>query len=290
MIDVKIKHLEFNSKLPVGFEIIDVDDHYANAKKNLASPHRASFYCIIWFEKGDVIHQVDFNQIIIQANTFLFVRKDAVQFFDHQHKFNSQVLLFTDTFFSKNSSDHQFLKSTPLFNDLSGTSAYAVLTASPLLQILWKLMKDEFNHRIDQYKPDMLRNHLHTFMLSAERERKEQGHQEVQPHIQLDYLILFKDQLEKHFHEQQKVGFYADKLAITNKVLTNATQKITGKTPKQLADERVLLEAKRLLIYSNGTGKTIGFSLGFEEPTNFIKFFRKQTGLTPTAFRTRYLS
>lgn len=286
----KIKHLVFNDKLTIGFEIIDVDNIYANSKKNLASPHRASFYCIIWFKEGDVIHQVDFNPVTIQANTFLFVKKDAVQFFDHQQVFRSQILLFTDTFFCKNHSDHQFLKSTFLFNDLSNTLSHGALLASPLLQQYWELMADEFNHEIDSYKSDLLKNQLHNFIMLAERERRKQGYQEIQHNIQMDYLVMFKDYLEKSYQEQQSVSFYARKLAITNKVLTNATQKTIGKTPKQIADERLLLEAKRLLIYSNDTGKTIGFSLGFEEPTNFVKFFRRHTGYTPTVFRNQYLS
>jgi len=62
-----------------------------------------------------------------------------------------------------------------------------------------------------------------------------------------------------------------------------------GKTPKQLIDERILLEAKRLLVHSNDPGKIIGLSLGFDEPTNFNKFFKKHTGKTPSEFRASYV-
>lgn len=72
----QIKHLVFDNKdLPTEFELIDVDNNYARSRENLASPHRASFYCVIWFMKGDVIHQVDFNPIAVKQNTFLFIGK-----------------------------------------------------------------------------------------------------------------------------------------------------------------------------------------------------------------------
>ena len=68
--------------------------------------------------------------------------------------------------------------------------------------------------------------------------------------------------------------FYASNLGITEKRLNIATSKILGKTVKQFIDERVMLEAKRLLIHSTESIKIIGYSLGFEEPTNFIKYFK----------------
>jgi len=71
--------------------------------------------------------------------------------------------------------------------------------------------------------------------------------------------------------------------------LNKATSQILDKTPKQLIDERILLEAKRLLVHSNSTIKEIAFILGYEEPTNFIKYFRKHTQNTPSDFREQYL-
>jgi len=286
----KIRHLVFNEKLSVGIDFIEVDHNYAQSKKNLAAPHRASFYSIIWFKAGDVVHQVDFSPINIQANTFLFVRKDAIQFFDHEHSFNSQVLIFTETFFCINETDHQFLKSSVLFNDFKNECTAVSIKVTPALQSLWSMMTAEFAHSTDPYRTRLLKNYLYSFLLTAERERNHDGFQQLVPNIQLTQLILFKEELEQHFRDQKSIAFYAEKLAITSKVLTNATLKTVGKTPKQMTDERVILEAKRMLVYSNDSGKMIGFNLGFAEPTNFVKFFKKQTGLTPSAFRIKYSS
>jgi len=72
---------------------------------------------------------------------------------------------------------------------------------------------------------------------------------------------------------------------VSEKKLTNATKKIAGRTPKELIDDRVMLEAKRLLTHTNHSIKEIGYELGFEEPTNFIKFFKKHAAKTPIEFR-----
>ncbi|MNL40944.1 DNA-binding transcriptional regulator AraC [compost metagenome] len=57
-----------------------------------------------------------------------------------------------------------------------------------------------------------------------------------------------------------------------------------------MIDQRVMLEAKRLLVHTHESIKEIGFALGFEEPTNFVKYFRKHSGLTPVAFRDKFTS
>ncbi|MCC8173154.1 MAG: helix-turn-helix domain-containing protein, partial [Odoribacter sp.] len=77
-------------------------------------------------------------------------------------------------------------------------------------------------------------------------------------------------------------------LGIGEKTLSKEVKLLTGKTPKLYIDERLTLEAKRLLSYSLLTVKEICFELGFDEPTNFGKFFKKQTGITPVAFRKKY--
>ncbi|WP_459640649.1 helix-turn-helix domain-containing protein [Flavobacterium sp. CGRL2] len=63
-----------------------------------------------------------------------------------------------------------------------------------------------------------------------------------------------------------------------------------GKTPKEIIDDRVMLEAKRLLAHTNENVKEISYELGFEEPTNFIKYFRKHSNSTPVEFRESHTS
>jgi AraC-like DNA-binding protein len=75
---------------------------------------------------------------------------------------------------------------------------------------------------------------------------------------------------------------------ISEKRLYHATTTTMGKTPKVIIDEKVMLEAKRLLIHTNLSIKETGYDLGFAEPTNFIKYFRRHTGKTPSEFRESY--
>ena len=80
---------------------------------------------------------------------------------------------------------------------------------------------------------------------------------------------------------------YAAMMKVSEWKLNQATTTTLDKAPKAMIDERVMLEAQRMMVYGSQSVKEIGFELGFDEPTNFIKYFRKHTGSTPLEFRER---
>ncbi|AWW00766.1 AraC family transcriptional regulator [Arcticibacterium luteifluviistationis] len=253
-------------------------------------PHRADFYQILWFQDSSPTHLVDFNPIKTGTNTLLFINKGSVQIFDKNKDFKGKLILFTDDFFCKSDSDTTFLRSTILFNDLLSISQININDSPAIFGDIVKNLETELAKPNDTYQSDILRNLLHNFLLHAERERRKQNFVEIKKDVELEYAILLKDSLELNFVSHKNVGFYANQIAITPKRLNQATSKVFGKTPKELIDERVLLECKRLLVHTKESIKEISFSLGFEEPTNFIKYFRKHTTKTPVEFREEFIS
>jgi AraC-like DNA-binding protein len=146
-------------------------------------------------------------------------------------------------------------------------------------------MQSEYAKAFDYFQHGVLKNLLYSFLLMAERERRQQDFQEIKPSSDLNYLLAFKDILEIHFKTQKFVYFYAQQIGITPKRLGQATSEILSKSPKQIIDERVILEAKRLLVHTSISIKEIADQIGFDEPTNFNKFFRNNTNCTPLQFR-----
>lgn len=285
-----ILQLSFKEDISLGFEFIPINDHYARTQYNLRRPHRASFYLIFWFKSGTPIHTVDFHPVYPKPDSFLFVRKDAVQFFDQRNTFETSTLLFTDTFFCETEQDHRFLQSSPLFNDFTGSQSPIPIMGTNRLKDIWLWMQQEEYHPVDPFHAPMLRKYLYSFMLEAEREQLKQGKGIRRQGANFEYFINFKEMLELHFRTEKGIGFYADQLFISAKVLTHITHLMVGKTPKQLLDERVLLEAKRLLVHTENPIKTISLYIGFDETTNFNKFFKKHSGQTPVAFRDGFPS
>jgi len=282
---IDIKKYDFKSGLSQEFEILDLSILYTKAKSILTNPHRSGFYHIIWFQDCNVTHLVDFNQITIKPHSLLFLSKDIVHRFDDKEQLKGKIILFTDTFFCKTETDIRFLRKSILFNDLLSVSQIQIENQSELFKSLVQLMETELQMVTDDLQAAILQNFLHNFLLLSERELRNQNFTKIKKGADLDYVVLFKDLLEVNYKNQKQVNYYAKQLIISEKRLNLATTKVLGKSPKELIDERVLLEAKRILAHTTESIKEIAYQLGFEEPTNFIKYFKKHSSITPTEFR-----
>ncbi len=98
-------------------------------------------------------------------------------------------------------------------------------------------------------------------------------------------LLEFRKLLEKNYHKNWSVSKYALELNISTKTLNNIIKTKSGKTTSSLINDRIILEAKRKLSHSDAFVNQIGYDLGFQDPSYFVKFFKKHVNLTPSEFR-----
>jgi AraC-like DNA-binding protein len=100
-----------------------------------------------------------------------------------------------------------------------------------------------------------------------------------------EILVRFRREVDQNFARSRQVEEYAKALSCSVRTLTRASLSATGRTAKQLVDDRVALEAKRLLAESDLAVAQVGARLGFAEPTNFGRFFTRTVGVSPGLFR-----
>ena len=98
----------------------------------------------------------------------------------------------------------------------------------------------------------------------------------------------FRAAVDAEHHHWHQVQDYARHLGCSAKSLNRAARAVVDRTAKEVVVERIVLEAKRLLAHTTLTVATVGTQLGFSEATNFVKFFRRETGQTPGRFRDQY--
>lgn len=95
----------------------------------------------------------------------------------------------------------------------------------------------------------------------------------------------FRRLVETHFRENRPIGAYVEALATTPHLLKRATREAFSRTPKAYIEDRRLIEAKRLLLFTVRSSEDVGYEIGFRDPAYFSRFFRQRTGLPPGLWR-----
>ncbi len=151
--------------------------------------------------------------------------------------------------------------------------------------LLFQVFKDEF-HNHDTIQGEMLRVLLKRLIILLTRLAKRQYIADKSlVGNDLDLVRQFNVLVEQHFRKQHTVAAYAAMLNKSPKTLSNFFALYNAKTPLEVIHDRIDLEARRLLIYTEKSVKEIGYELGFEEHTHFSNFFRKHNNISPSDFR-----
>ncbi|SMO52316.1 AraC-type DNA-binding protein [Chryseobacterium rhizoplanae] len=161
-----------------------------------------------------------------------------------------------------------------------------------LIKDLFQNIKDELEWK-DSSAEEMIRTYVKQIIIRATRKWKKQNLDNETLRIPGNELDIFRDfsrHLEIHFREKHNVAEYADLLHIAPKTLTHKFKNLNLDSPNQFIINRILLEAKRLLFYTDKPVKEIAYDLGYEDPAYFNRLFTNKTGNTPANFKKNYSS
>lgn len=283
-----IQTYSFKPGLPHELEIEPLKESLLRSRDHMTRPHRADFYHVVWVRSGKPIFLVDFKSIPMGPGTLLFIRKNRVLTYDHGSHYDGTVLRFTDGFFARTGADAEFLRGAWIFSMLNDHPLVSVKKSEAEFPRLLEMLAIEMAQDLDTHQHAALQNLLHNLLIQAECMAKPSAEKDPPGRPARKAGQRFVEMLDNDFRKGRKVADYARKLGLTEKRLQAATAEVFGKSPKALIEERVAMEAKRMLLYGEATVKEITFDLEFDEVTNFIKWFRKQVGTTPATFRARY--
>lgn len=270
---------------PLGFGVIDLVGKGGIYDSSV--PHRHTFFELLFFERGQGIHEIDFNLLPIEDNSVHFVSPGQIHKLSLK-KTKGYVLCFTEDFVSLESKE-SFVESFPFYDSSN----------SPILN-LNKELSEEINSLIalvarelrsgNNNAPDLYRSYLNiillklkSFFILTKKNSKHPNQHKKQK------VIQFKKLINELYLQHKTVSDYAERLNITPNHLNALCKKHEGRTATQLIQERLLLESKRLLYATDMNIKEISFYLHFEDVPYFNRFFKKQTGFTPIQYRQQSL-
>ncbi|MFN8258962.1 MAG: helix-turn-helix transcriptional regulator [Bacteroidales bacterium] len=249
-------------------------------------PHRHEYYTVLWSQNESGIHRIDYKEYKMTENDIFFVTPDQVHQVINNNKPEGIVILFTCNFLEKNLIDRNFIINLGLFNEVGDSPPIKIDTAMALrlASVCDEMIKIDKSEQAFKY--DSLGAWLKLFLIECNKFAHHAKTSDTQS-IQSSKNIArkFKDLLDLHHNQWHKVGQYADMLNISPDYLNATIKTSIGKTAKELIQQRIVLEAKRLGLHTTLSTKEIAYQLGFEDPTHFSRFFKKEENLSFADFR-----
>jgi AraC-like DNA-binding protein len=274
--------LNWNEYMPDSDFIIKIIDD-TNIPARMKAPHRNNGYKIALLVEGSISAYSDFKKFTAKAPAVLFSSPEQV----------IQIINY-----SRHKMIHISFSKDYLMNDVKSTlSCWECMFSQVVipvteervfkeLSIYTKLMQREFVELRHQ-KDLVIRNLLNAFMVTAARLGTCKTKLVTINSTQNKILQQFRILLEENYLVKTQVAEYADMIYITPGHLNDTIKSITGKTAKQMIDERRIAEAKRLLYWGEHSAKEIAAHLHFEDDAYFNRFFKRHTGQTPVLFQKK---
>lgn len=242
------------------------------------------FFKIIW-NRGSVIQlNVDGEQVPLKQDQIICLtplqnRKLSNLSGDYF------LLMFNREFYCIHENDQEVSCEGLLF---WGSSELPVIALDgqekPKFETLFQVFMDEMETK-DNIQGEMLRMLLKRLIIKGTRIARKQLFPNGVGNKQTELIRRFNILVEQHFREYHQVSDYAQMLYKSPKTLSNVFAEAGHKTPLEMIHYRIALEAKRQLAKTDKLSKEIGFELGFEEPAHFSRFFKKETDMSPSAYR-----
>lgn len=242
---------------------------------NRANIHRHDYYELIWFSetKGSDEIQIDFGEYPISDDSFFFISAGQLHRIDRTGK-KGTVIALSKAFFHSIVSVDLYSRSTFAINSIINQRKCDICRSLVSLVLTeykegcrYALMEAYFKALFIHLGPILSKNPCCGYKKKA-----------------ADLLDL----IENNFVEHKEVSFYAQQISLSEKAANDLSKKVLGKTVKDLLQERLVLEIKREIATDKLSFKEIANKLGFNEPSYFTRFFKRQTRYTPEEYKTYF--
>lgn len=273
-----------------GIEVITIKSLMERQKELSHSPekaHQLEFNLIAFYTKGHSNQFVDFIEYDVSKNTVMYLSKNQINAFSFNDSLDGYIILFTEDYFKKQLHRLPKNKTIRLFTSNLFSPQIQVPKTLNIKKYL-TLFYEEYNSPKDTFNTQKILDYLFAIIISKLEQQKQYETNDIDNTDKLKLFLEFKNLVESNYTKSRDAKFYALKLNITYKHLNVICKEVVNTTAKNFIDAFIILEAKRKLINSAIKSSELAYLMGFNEPTNFVKYFKKHTGLTPNSFKNKH--
>ena len=240
---------------------------------------------LLWFTSTD-------NHFVVDAVHYKFHTNDIISLtefhkIDIKHLNSARLIRWNRPFYCVVDHDSEVSCKGILYY---GASNLPVIHPSQndlkTLSTVWEMLLIEMKSK-DNLQLEMLQMMLKRLLILCTRIYKTQENYNTRSQNNIDIIRDYNFLVEQYFREKHSVAEYAKLLHKSPKTLSNLFKKVGSKTPLQFIQERIMLEARRMLNYTDKNVSEIGYELGFSDIQAFSRFFKKQQGIAPSDFKEK---
>ncbi len=252
---------------------------FSNTLVNLFEPHRIQFHGLAIYTKGMGKHTVDFKEQVITPGTIIPCLKGQVHQFERKLNVSGFIISFDEGFVTEGLNERNLFHFLQLYHTphvhigeenihliLPFVNQLKDLLKSANLNLRKELIQSIFISLILQIKRNSIYQHK---VFQSDRYR---------------HYVQFQNLLEQHYQETHNAGDYANMMKVSYKYLNDICKDLAHKTAKSFIDSWLITEIKRKLTERKFSSQEIAYDLGFSDPSNFVRFFKKYEKITPPQF------
>jgi len=255
---------------------------------DIQSFHRPQFNTIIFIEEGDGRHFIDFRTIEYNSGDLICISRNQVHSFDISEKTDALMILFT-TEFIMNGMIHQDVRSVNnLVRNMMKTPVLKRSDNIETIQSIFHTLSNEYKGNLNKNKIELFRHLLAALIIKIFSFQDELSDEKADTGWQKT-LNSFDKLIEDDSYKCRDAGKYAQKLRCSYKHLNAICKSLTDQTAKQYIDNLITLEIKRYLATTDRNVRELSDIFDFDEETNFVKYFKKHSGISPRKFREQLL-
>ncbi|HEY9488877.1 MAG TPA: AraC family transcriptional regulator [Chryseosolibacter sp.] len=264
--------------------------------KNNIPAHRLDFYMVFLVTRGEGIQTFGLKEHYIRKNMLCFVGPNMINSWksesdDHQ----GYCCTFSEEFFNAGSVDKHFLQELSFFQIEGNSVLHLTDQQTEYYSSLFKTMRTEFENR-NEYSDPILRSLLQVLLRKSYSQFKTMectcpAPDDVGLRLLRSFTAAFLRDLATirtgNGVHLKKISEYADELGVSQNHLNDTIKAITGRSAGQLIKNQLTRQASMCLMHAHKSISEISYALGFDDPSYFARFYKNQTGQTPSEFRLK---
>ncbi len=248
-------------------------------------PHQHNFYQFLFFESGSGKHTIDGKEYEVKSKTIHFISPNHIHHLKLKPNAKGFVCMFKEELFFVHNESSKFIEDIELFSNWNENPIIDLLDEDfkELTALLLSINKDFLGEKMK--KNEILLMGLKMFLMKASRINGGLGNVNLDKKKRI--ITRFLNMVDQNCNKNIPVSYYSKELNITSTYLNRVVNDVYDKSVSDFINERIILEAKRIIRLSSKSIKEISFELGFEDPSYFARFFKKHVALTPGQYRKK---